>query len=77
MALNHHTCPAAQTISEPLKTGHRTHRSTWNTADGKQHGLDPWTDWVQRLQEVDSAMILSQQQGYKLLNEKNVIDDSA
>ena len=31
----------------------------------------------QRLQEIDSAMILSQHQGYKLLNKKIVMDDSA
>ena len=30
----------------------------------------------QRLQEVDSAMILSQHQGYKLLNKKKIMDDS-
>ena len=79
MALNHHTYSAVQTISEPLQTMVIEYIV--------QHGIQLMgnsTDLIpeqighsdQRLQEIDSAMILSQHQGYKLLNKKKVMDYS-
>ena len=79
MPLNHHTYPAVQTISEPLKTmvieyivqhGIQLMGNSTDLIPGQTGYSD------QRLQEIDSAMILSQHQGYKLLNKNKVMDDS-
>ena len=78
MAFSYHTYPAVQAISEPLRTRvieyivqHGIQLSGNNMA--LIPGQIGYSD--QRLQEVDSTAILSQQQGYKLLNKKKIMGE--
>ena len=78
MALSYYTYPAAQAINEPLKT-----RVTEYVV---KHGIQLGGNSValvpgqigysdQKLQEIDSSAILSQQQGCGLLNKKRIMKE--
>ena len=78
MALSYCTYPAVQAINEPLKTKITEYIVKHGIQlGGNSMALVPgqigYSD--QKRQEMDSSVILSQQQGYRLLNKKRIMKE--
>ena len=78
MALSQYTYPAVQAINEPRKTRVTEYIVKHGIQlGGNSMALLPgqigYSD--QKLQEIDSSVILSQQQGYRPLNKKRIMKE--
>ena len=77
VALHHYSYAAVQSIAETLRTRviqHIVEHGIQLTGSGTTL-VAGQVGYSEKLRDIDGATILSQQQGYRLLNKKRIMDD--